>query len=166
VTPEQLSTTIAASLTALADAGALTLPDGLPAAVRVERSRQREHGDYSTNVALQLAKGAGLSPRAFAQLVADELSHAEGIADVEIAGPGFINITVDAAAQGVLAGEVVAADSAYGRSGKLSGKHINLEFVSANPTGPLLLSHARWAAVGDSLARIFSACGADVTREY
>jgi arginyl-tRNA synthetase len=166
VTPEQLSTTIAASLTALADAGTLTLPDGPPAAVRVERSRQREHGDYSTNVALQLAKRAGLSPRAFAQLVADELSHAEGIADVEIAGPGFINITVDAAAQGVLAGEVVAADSAYGRSSQLSGKHINLEFVSANPTGPLLLSHARWAAVGDSLARIFSACGADVTREY
>jgi arginyl-tRNA synthetase len=166
VTPEQLSSTIAASLTALADAGTLTLPDGPPASVRVERSRQREHGDYSTNVALQLAKRAGLSPRAFAQLVADELSHAEGIADVEIAGPGFINITVDAAAQGVLAGEVVAADSAYGRSSQLSGKHINLEFVSANPTGPLLLSHARWAAVGDSLARIFGACGADVTREY
>jgi arginyl-tRNA synthetase len=166
VTPEQLSSTIAASLTALADAGTLTLPDGPPTAVRVERSRQREHGDYSTNVALQLAKRAGLSPRAFAQLVADELSHADGIADVEIAGPGFINITVDAAAQGVLAREVVTADGAYGTSSRLSGKHINLEFVSANPTGPLLLSHARWAAVGDSLARIFSACGADVTREY
>jgi arginyl-tRNA synthetase len=166
VTPEQLSLTIAASLTALADAGTLTLPDGPPAAVRVERSRQREHGDYSTNVALQLAKRAGLQPREFAQLVADELSHAAGIADVEIAGPGFINITVDAAAQGVLAGEIVGADETYGRSAQLSGKRINLEFVSANPTGPLLLSHARWAAVGDSLARIFTACGADVTREY
>jgi arginyl-tRNA synthetase len=166
VTPEQLSSTIAASLTALADAGALTLPDGPPAAVRVERSRQREHGDYSTNVALQLAKRAGLPPREFARLVADELSHAAGIADVEIAGPGFINITVDAAAQGVLASEVVAADEAYGRSSQLAGKQINLEFVSANPTGPVLLSHARWAAVGDSLARIFTACGAEVTREY
>jgi arginyl-tRNA synthetase len=166
VTPEQLSAAIAASLTALADAGTLTLPDGPPAKVAVERPKQREHGDYSTNVALQLAKRAGLPPRELAQLVGDELSHAAGIADVEIAGPGFINITVDAAAQGALAGEVVAADQAYGTSGKLSGQRINLEFVSANPTGPLLLSHARWAAVGDSLARIFTACGAEVTREY
>ena len=166
MTPEQLSTAIAASLTSLADAGTLKLPDGPPATVRVERSRQREHGDYSTNVAMQLAKRAGLSPREFARLVADELSHTAGIADVEIAGPGFINITVDAATQGALAGEIVTADDAYGTSSKLSGARINLEFVSANPTGPLLLSHARWAAVGDSLARIFSACGAEVTREY
>jgi arginyl-tRNA synthetase len=166
VTPEQLSTAIAASLTSLTDAGTLKLPDGAPATVRVERSRQREHGDYSTNVAMQLAKRAGLSPREFARLVADELSHTAGIADVEIAGPGFINITVDATTQGALAGEIVTADDAYGTSSKLSGARINLEFVSANPTGPLLLSHARWAAVGDSLARIFSTCGAEVTREY
>jgi arginyl-tRNA synthetase len=166
VTPEQLSAAIAASLKALADAGTLTLPDGPPANVTVERPKQREYGDYSTNIALQLAKRAGLEPREFAQLVADELSHAAGIADVEIAGPGFINITVDPATQGALAGEIVAADEAYGTSSKLSARRINLEFVSANPTGPLLLSHARWAAVGDSLARIFTACGAEVTREY
>jgi arginyl-tRNA synthetase len=166
VTPEELSTAIVGVLTSLSDEGALTLPDGVPTTVTVERPRQREHGDYATNVALQLAKKAGQNPRDLAAAVQERLSAVDGIAQVDIAGPGFLNITVEAGAQGAVAAQVVAAASAYGTSETLSGQRINVEFISANPTGPIHLGHTRWAVVGDAIARVLEAAGADVTREF
>jgi len=166
VTPEELSTTIVDVLNALVAEGAVMLPDGAPATVKVERPRQKEHGDYATNAAMQLAKKAGLNPREFAGLLAGRLEQADGISAVEVAGPGFLNIRVDAGAQGVVAAQVVAAGAAYGASDTFAGEKINLEFVSANPTGPLHIGGVRWAAVGDALGRVFTMAGAEVTREY
>ena len=166
MTPEQLSAAIVGALTSLSEAGTITLPDGVPAEVLVERPKVKEHGDYATNIALQLAKKAGMNPREFAQLLADQLGATEGIASAEIAGPGFLNIRVEAGAQGALAPQIVAAGTAYGTSDLYAGQKVNLEFVSANPTGPIHIGGVRWAAVGDSLGRILTAIGADVTREY
>jgi arginyl-tRNA synthetase len=166
VTPDQISTTIVDVLQALVADGTVTLPDGVPTSVTVERPRQKGHGDYATNVALQLAKKAGMNPRELATMVQKRLEAAEGVAAVEIAGPGFLNITVDAGAQGQVAADIVAAGEGYGSSDAFAGEKINLEFVSANPTGPLHLGGVRWAAVGDALGRIFTMTGAEVTREY
>ena len=166
MTPEQLSAAIVAVLEGLAADGSLVLPDGVPTSVTIERPRDRSHGDYATNVALQLAKKAGTNPRALAELIATRLRDSAGIAAVDIAGPGFLNLTVEAAAQGALAAEIVAAGATYGSSEGMAGERVNLEFVSANPTGPLHLGGTRWAAVGDALGRIFSFVGAAVTREY
>ncbi len=166
VTPEELSTTFVDALTALVEEGALTLPDGVPAQVVVERPRSKEHGDYATNIALQLAKKAGLPPRDLAALLVDRLTAAPGIASVDIAGPGFLNITVEAGAQGALAAQVVAAGSSYGVTDTLAGRQVNVEFISANPTGPLHLGHTRWAVVGDAIARVLEAAGAKVEREF
>jgi arginyl-tRNA synthetase len=166
VTPEQLSSAIVDVLTTLTDEGALALPDGVPASVTVERPRQQGHGDYATNVAMQLARKAGTNPRALADLVRERLVATPGVAAVEIAGPGFLNITVDAAAQGRVAAEIVAQGAAYGHTETLRGQRINVEFISANPTGPLHLGHTRWAVVGDAVARVLEAAGADVTREF
>ena len=166
MTPAQLSTLVVDSLTALVDDGRLALPDGVPAQVTVERPRQKEHGDYATNVALQLAKRAGTNPRALAEELAERLRADAGIAAVDVAGPGFMNITVEAGAQGRIAAEVVAAGAAYGRTGTLAGQKIDVEFISANPTGPLHLGHTRWAVLGDAIARVLAAAGAEVTREF
>ena len=166
MTPEQLSAAIVDVLAALSDEGALTLPDGVPSAVTVERPRVKEHGDYATNVALQLAKKAGLNPRDLAAQVQDRLMKLEGIAGVEIAGPGFLNISVSASAQGVIAQQVVSLAEKYGTSDARAGERVNIEFVSANPTGPVTLASARWAAVGDTMTRLLQATGAEVTREY
>jgi arginyl-tRNA synthetase len=166
VTPEQLSAAIVDVLATLAGEGALALPDGVPSAVTIERPRVREHGDYATNVALQLAKKAGTNPRALAELVQDRLLKTDGIAAVDVAGPGFLNISVSASAQGVIAEQVVSQGAAYGTSDTNAGEKVNLEFVSANPTGPVTLASARWAAVGDTLARLLEATGAEVAREY
>ncbi len=166
MTPEQLSDLIVASLADLTAAGTVTLPGGVPSTVTVERPRQRGHGDYATNVALRLAKQTGMPPRSLAELVAERLTSSEGIADVEVAGPGFLNVTVDAGAQGSVADDIVAAGAAYGGS-EVGGKQkVDVEFVSANPTGPVTLASARWAAVGDSLARLLEASGYLVSREY
>ena len=166
VTPEELSTAIVDVLTTLSDEGALTLPDGVPETVTVERPRQKGHGDYATNVAMQLAKKAGTNPRALAELVRAKLVEHPGVSDVEIAGPGFLNISVAAGAQGKVAADIVAAGDGYGHNDTLSGERINVEFISANPTGPLHLGHTRWAVVGDALARVLEAAGADVAREF
>jgi arginyl-tRNA synthetase len=166
VTPEQLSTAIVDVLTTLSDEGAITLPDGVPTTVTVERPRQKGHGDYATNIAMQLGKRAGMSPRAFAELVQPRLEAVAGVAAVEIAGPGFLNISVDAGAQGLLARQIADAGASYGATDAFAGEKINLEFVSANPTGPLHIGGVRWAAVGDALGRIFTMTGAEVTREY
>jgi arginyl-tRNA synthetase len=164
VTPEELALAIRSALVAAVEAGELTVV--VPDEVRVERPRSREHGDWATNVALQLAKGAGMSPREIATRLAARLGALAGIKTVDVAGPGFLNITLDAASAGELARTIVEAGPAYGRNDSEAGHRINLEFVSANPTGPIHLGGTRWAAVGDALARIFEASGAEVTREY
>nr|WP_243869658.1 arginine--tRNA ligase [Amycolatopsis granulosa] len=138
----------------------------LPATVTVERPRNPDHGDYATNVALQVAKKAGLAPREFAQELAGALAEAGGIASAEIAGPGFVNLRLAADAQGEQIRQVLTLGDAYGRGTALAGRRINLEFVSANPTGPVHLGGTRWAAVGDALGRVLDAQGAEVTREY
>lgn len=167
MTPAELSASLHAALTAAVADGTFALAaDDLPDTVHVERPRQREHGDWATNVALQLAKKAGTNPRAFAEELTRRLAEVPGIAKVDIAGPGFLNITLDAAAAGELARSIVDTGADYGRGESQRGQSVNLEFVSANPTGPIHIGGARWAAVGDSLARILTAAGADVTREY
>ena len=132
----------------------------------VERPRQKGHGDYATNVAMQLAKQAGTNPRAFAELLRGRLEAVDGVGAVEVAGPGFLNISVEAGAQGQVAAEIVAAGAAYGGSKTFAGERVNVEFISANPTGPLHLGHTRWAVVGDALGRVLEAAGAAVTREF
>jgi arginyl-tRNA synthetase len=166
VTAEQLSSAIVGVLTDLAADGKVILPDGLPAQVVIERPRVREHGDYATNVALQLATKAGMPPRDLAALLAERLRETAGISSVEVAGPGFLNVCMDANVQGGIAAEIVSAGSSYGRNELFAGERINLEFVSANPTGPIHVGGTRWAAIGDALGRIFSFSGAEVTREY
>ena len=138
----------------------------LPAKLTVERPRNPEHGDYATNVALQVAKKAGANPRDFAGWLAEALAADAAIAEADVAGPGFLNIRLAAAAQGEIVARVLAAGSAFGNGSSMAGKKVNLEFVSANPTGPVHLGGTRWAAVGDALGRILSAHGAEVTREY
>ena len=138
----------------------------LPATVTVERPRNPEHGDYATNLALQVGKKAGADPREFADWLATALAGADGIAAAEVAGPGFVNLRIETAAQGVIVANIVAAGADYGRSGELDGRNINLEFVSANPTGPIHIGGTRWAAVGDALGRLLTTQGARVVREY
>ena len=166
MTPEEFAAAIRTILEEASAEGVLALPAAEIPDPRVERPRNRDHGDWSTNVAMQLAKKAGTKPRDLAELLVPRLEALDGVASVEVAGPGFLNIRLDAASAGELARSIVEAGEAYGRNDSLNGQHINLEYVSANPTGPVHLGGARWAAVGDSLARILSACGATVTREY
>ncbi|MBH0777357.1 arginine--tRNA ligase [Nocardia bovistercoris] len=141
-------------------------PEVLPAEVTVERPRNPEHGDYATNVALQVGKKAGANPRELAGWLAEALADADGIDSADVAGPGFLNIRLAAAAQGAIVTGVLASGVSYGTADALRGTRINLEFVSANPTGPIHLGGTRWASVGDALGRILSAQGAEVTREY
>jgi arginyl-tRNA synthetase len=134
--------------------------------VVLERPRNREHGDWASSIAMKLAKPLGVNPRELADEIAVELRAADGVASVDVAGPGFINITLDTAAAAALARTIVEQGADYGRGDLYSGVTINLEFVSANPTGPIHIGGVRWAAVGDSLARIFQFQGGEVTREY
>lgn len=138
----------------------------LPEQVTVERPRNPEHGDYATNVAMQVAKRAGTNPRELAGWLAEALAASDGIEAADVAGPGFLNIRLAASAQGAIVAQVLAAGQNYGTGSALTGTKINLEFVSANPTGPVHLGGTRWAAVGDALGRILAAEGAEVTREY
>jgi arginyl-tRNA synthetase len=143
----------------------------IPTKLTLERPKNRDHGDYATSVALSLAKQANLQPRVIAQVIIDtlisnDLLRPAGINKVEIAGPGFINITLETASQAAAVVKIISLGKNFGTGDLLAGKKINLEFVSANPTGPLHLGHTRWAAVGDSLGRVLSAAGAQVTREF
>jgi arginyl-tRNA synthetase len=164
MTPEALRDLALFAIADLVADGAISVE--VPATVTIERPKNREHGDYATNAALVLAKAAGMPPRELAGLLAQRLEGAAGIAAVAVAGPGFLNITVDRAAQGELVATIVAAGPRYGEIGDLAGKAINVEFISANPTGPLHLGHTRWAALGDALARVLQAAGASVAREF
>ena len=142
-------------------------PDTItPEDVTLERPRNRDHGDWASNAALKLGKRLGVAPRELADALAATLAGEAGIASAEVAGPGFLNITLDAAAAGALAQRILDEGEAYGRGTLYDGVRINLEFVSANPTGPIHIGGTRWAAVGDSLARLMELQGADVTREY
>lgn len=165
MTPDQLSQAVlSAAREVFAERG--LDPSALPASVPLERPRNREHGDYASTLALQLAGRAGLPPRELAAALAQRLGRTAGIKSVEIAGPGFLNLRLEAAAAGQLARVVVQAGPRYGHSSALAGQKVNLEFVSANPTGPVHLGGVRWAAVGDALARLLRATGAEVTTEY
>jgi len=161
---EQLEAAIKAALERAFKAGSLS--GQIPATIKLERPKDRDHGDYATSIALQLAKPAGKNPREVAQIICDLLAGTEGISNVDIAGPGFINITLNRADQAELVTTILKATKDYGKGSALAGVRINLEFISANPTGPLHLGHTRWAAVGDSLGRVLSAAGADVKREF
>lgn len=138
----------------------------LPATVVVERPRNPEHGDYASNLALQLGKKVGANPRELAGWLAAALAETDGIASAEVAGPGFINLRLEASAQAVVVTNVLDAGDRYGHSDAQSTHNINLEFVSANPTGPIHIGGTRWAAVGDALGRLLSTQGAGVVREY
>jgi arginyl-tRNA synthetase len=141
-------------------------PAVLPPVVTIERPRNPEHGDYATNLALQVAKRLGVAPRELAGWLVEALAAQDGVASADLAGPGFINLRIAADAQGAVVRQVLAEGDRYGRGDALAGRKINLEFVSANPTGPLHLGGTRWAAVGDALGRVLAAEGAEVTREY
>ncbi len=165
VTPADIAASILRILASLQASGSLTAGE-LPAEITVERPKNRDHGDWATNVAMQWGAKLAANPREFANLLSAELAKEPGVEKVDVAGPGFINITLSAAAAGELAKQIVLAGEKFGTGTDLQGLKMNLEFVSANPTGPIHIGGTRWAAVGDSLARIFEAQGASVTREY
>ena len=147
------------------------LPCDVPSQLTLDRPKNRDHGDYATSIALALSKSANLQPGVIAKVIVKTLTDNKlltpaGISKVDIAGPGFINITLESASQGVVVTEILTGGKKFGTSNLLAGKKINLEFVSANPTGPLHLGHTRWAAVGDSLGRVLAAAGAQVSREF
>ena len=164
MTPDALAAAVRDALTALVAEG--QLPGPVPDEVVIERPRSKDHGDYATPVALSLAKVAGVPPRSVADLIAARLADQPGISSAEVAGPGFVNIRLAAEAQGAVAGQIVEAATGYGENDALAGTKVNVEFISANPTGPIHLGHARWAAVGDAIARVLEAAGADVAREF
>jgi arginyl-tRNA synthetase len=161
---EQLEETIKEAISRAIQAKALS--GEVPDSIKLERPKERSHGDYATSIALQIAKPMGKNPREVAQVIANQLVGLENISKVEIAGPGFINLTLNRASQAQLVATIVAAKDVFGKGNSLSGVKINLEFISANPTGPLHLGHTRWAAVGDSLGRVLTAAGAQVIREF
>ncbi|MFV0434212.1 MAG: arginine--tRNA ligase [Leucobacter sp.] len=165
MTPQELADFLARILTDIvADRGLETVVTAQD--TQVERPKNRDHGDWASNAAMKFAKRLGTNPRELAQQIAERAAEIDGVAKAEIAGPGFINITLDAASAGETARRVVEQGEAYGRGDALAGQRINLEFVSANPTGPLHMGHTRWAALGDSTARVLRAAGAEVTNEY
>jgi len=172
VTPAELSAAYLSILTGIverrgaSDAGpddTVTIDESH---VALERPKNRAHGDWASNAAMQLAKRLGTNPRELATEIAGELTELDGVASVDVAGPGFINITLEAAAAGEIARTIVEGGESFGHGDLYDGVRINLEFVSANPTGPIHMGGVRWAAVGDSLARVFQAQGGLVTREY
>ncbi|GAB3408374.1 arginine--tRNA ligase [Schumannella luteola] len=162
--PAELSAAIFQVVSAAAERRGAEAPalDGIV----LERPRNRDHGDWATNVAMRLAKPWGVAPRELAQEIADGVAAIDGVASVEVAGPGFLNIRLDAAAAGALALTIVEQGAAYGHNDSAAGQTINLEFVSANPTGPLHIGHTRWAALGDALARLLKASGAELVSEF
>ncbi|MGC0367912.1 arginine--tRNA ligase [Microbacterium sp. SLBN-111] len=165
--PAALSAALLAVIAPLAEARREGSSAGLTAAdLPLERPKNRDHGDWASNAALKLSKIVGANPREFAADIAAGLENVDGIASVEVAGPGFINIRLDAAAAGALAKTIVEQGAAFGTNDSQRGNTINLEFVSANPTGPLHIGHTRWAALGDAIARVLLASGATLVREF
>ena len=166
MTPAELSAAILAIVTGvLAGRAGSASPVALES-IDLERPKSREHGDWASNIAMKLAGKLGAHPRELAAQFAEGIRGIDGVASVDVAGPGFINITLDAAAAGKLAKSIVEQGERYGRNDTLAGQSMNLEFVSANPTGPLHIGHTRWAALGDSLARVLTASGARLVSEF
>ena len=167
---EQVGSAVLRALTNALALGELPAGLALPDQLLMERPKNREHGDYATSISLALAKNSGLNPRALAEIIRTQLLADPQIngslAGVDIAGPGFLNITLAKAIKGEIISTVFRERERYGHSSNLAGVNINLEFISANPTGPLHLGHTRWAAVGDALGRLLTAAGAKVTREF
>lgn len=161
---DQLAASIQGLVAAAIESGQLA--GSIPESIVLERPKNRDHGDYATSIALQLAKAAGKNPREVATLLQSAIASLPGVSAVDIAGPGFINITLDRANQAELVRTILTNATAYGTGDSLKGVSINLEFISANPTGPLHLGHTRWAAVGDALGRVLKAAGAQVTQEF
>lgn len=161
---DQLSAAIQAIVVSAINSGELA--GSAPESIVLERPKNRDHGDYATSVALQLAKAAGKNPREVATLLQSAIALLPGVSKVDIAGPGFINITLDRANQAELVSTILTAADKYGSGETLKGVTVNLEFISANPTGPLHLGHTRWAAVGDALGRVLKAAGAKVIQEF
>ncbi|MEF2978233.1 arginine--tRNA ligase [Subtercola sp. YIM 133946] len=171
MTPEDLSSALFDIVTSRLDARRRDAPDAQPVTISVvdvqlERPRNRDHGDWTTNIAMKLAKSLGTNPRAFAAEITPDIEAIDGVASVDVAGPGFINITLETAAAGEIVRTILSQGDDYGHNHVLDGLSVNMEFVSANPTGPLHLGHTRWAALGDAIARVLSASGAEVTTEY
>ncbi len=161
---DQITSLIEQALDALATAG--VLPAGVDAQVQVERTKDKSHGDLASNVALTLAKRAGMAPRDLAERLCEALPANGAIERTEIAGPGFINFFLAAgSSQGVVASVLESAER-FGHSDEGGGRRVQVEFVSANPTGPLHVGHGRGAAVGDSLCRLLAATGWDVASEF
>jgi len=167
---DELGQGILQAISAAIAAGSLPLGLATPTTITLDRPKNRDHGDYATSIALALAKPAGLAPRDVATILIEHLkadaSLADKVSKIEIAGPGFLNITLNTASQAEIVATILQAGKSFGEGSVLSGVRINLEFISANPTGPLHLGHTRWAAVGDALGRVLSAAGAQVTREF
>jgi len=161
---DELSRCISEAITRAIASGAIAA--SVPESIPLERPKNRDHGDYATSVALQLAKSAGKNPRDVALILQNEIGITPLISAVDIAGPGFLNFTLNRASQANLVTSIISNKEEYGKGNSLAGININLEFISANPTGPLHLGHTRWAAVGDALGRVLSAAGAQVTREF
>ena len=161
---DQLAASIQGLVAAAIEKGELT--GSAPESIVLERPKNRDHGDYATSIALQLAKAAGKNPREVATLLQGAIAELPGVSKVDIAGPGFINITLDRANQAELVRTILSSGTNYGHGQSLKGVAVNLEFISANPTGPLHLGHTRWAAVGDALGRVLKAAGAKVTQEF
>jgi len=165
--PQELADIIRAAVNDAVQRSVITLSKAeIPAEIVVERPKNPEHGDWATNIALQISKKAGMTPLEAANILKPLLAEIDGIDSVEIAGPGFLNIRLSAASQGELARQIVKEGQTFGRGSGLTGRHINVEFISANPTGPLHLGHTRWAAVGDAIARVLEAQGATTAREF
>jgi len=164
MTPEELSNLINSAVKSLISAQKIEKVE-IPE-IKIERPKSKDHGDFASNIALALSKPVGKNPREVAQLLIEELSKEKSIKKIEIAGPGFLNFTLDTASLGELARTIVEKADEFGKTESLKNQTINVEFISANPTGPLHLGHTRWAAVGDAIARVLAASGAKVVREF
>ena len=155
---------LGAALAALQSEG--TLPAGQTFSPQVGNTKDKSHGDYACNIALVAAKAAGCPPRQLAEALVARLPESRAVAKVEIAGPGFINFFLTSESAVGIAGEILSQGSSFGRNDSGQGEKVQVEFVSANPTGPLHVGHGRGAAIGDSLCRLLEANGYDVTREF
>lgn len=160
----QIAELLSAAVTTLKTQG--TLPADLEPRIQIENTRDKAHGDLATNLAMMLAKPAGKNPRELAQLLVAALPVNTLVAKTDIAGPGFINFYLSEASTASLVQAVLEQREQYGRNNDGAGRKVQVEFVSANPTGPLHIGHGRGAAVGDCLCRLLQATGWDVTREF
>ncbi|TVV41813.1 arginine--tRNA ligase [Thalassolituus sp. C2-1] len=160
----QIAELLSAAVASLKAQG--TLPADLEPRIQIDNTRDKAHGDLATNLAMMLAKPAGKNPRELAQLLVDALPANTLVEKVEIAGPGFINFYLSDASTASLVKAVLEQKEAYGRNNDGAGRKVQVEFVSANPTGPLHIGHGRGAAVGDCICRLLDASGWDVTREF